>query len=222
MLGSKVVERPASPVPRPIRVIVVADYAAVRAGLRSMLEGEGLEVVAESPAAGIEEGEPLPATDVVVVDASDGADGLPSRVARALSGAAVVMLAANPREAVTSLSGDTAAILLRDVTAAELGAAVRAVAEGLVVLHPAVAAALALGPQGERPAGEEPGESLTGRELEVLRLVADGLPNKSIALALGISEHTVKFHVGSILGKLGAGGRTEAVTTAIRRGLVPL
>jgi len=221
MLRSKVVERPASSIPRELRVIVVADYAAVRAGLRSMLEGEGLEVVAESKAAGIEEGEPLPAAEVVVVDAIDSADGLPSRVARAVGGAALVMLAANAQEALTGASRDAAAILLRDVTAGELAATVRAVAEGLVVLHPAVAA-LAFAPRGERPAGEEPVEPLTAREVEVLRLVADGLPNKSIALALGISEHTVKFHVGSILAKLGAASRTEAVTTAIRRGLVPL
>ncbi|MBI5948833.1 MAG: response regulator transcription factor [Chloroflexi bacterium] len=214
-------ERPASPGARPIRVIVVAGYAAVRAGLRSMLEGEGLEVVSEAAVAAIEEGEPLPAADVVVVDAGDGREGLPSRVARAFEGSAVLVLCADPGEGAASLSGATAGVLLRDVTAGELAAAVRAVAEGLVVLHPAVAAALAREPREGRPL-DEAAESLTVRELEVLRLVADGLPNKAIALALGISEHTVKFHVGSILGKLGAGGRTEAVTAAIRRGLVPL
>jgi DNA-binding NarL/FixJ family response regulator len=58
--------------------------------------------------------------------------------------------------------------------------------------------------------------------MEVLRLLADGLPNKGIAFALGISDHTAKFHVGQILSKLDAGSRTEAVTIAIRRGLLPL
>ena len=62
----------------------------------------------------------------------------------------------------------------------------------------------------------------TPRELEVLRLLAEGLPNKTIASRLGISEHTVKFHINSIMGKLGAQSRTEAVTRAARLGLVPL
>ncbi len=66
------------------------------------------------------------------------------------------------------------------------------------------------------------GEALTPREVEVLRLLAQGLPSKAIASQLRISEHTVKFHVGSIMGKLGAASRTEAVTLAIRRGLIAL
>ena len=65
-------------------------------------------------------------------------------------------------------------------------------------------------------------ESLTARELEVLRLLAEGLPNKMIARRLGISDQTVKFHVGSIGGKLGARNRTDAVRLAIRRGLVEI
>ena len=63
-------------------------------------------------------------------------------------------------------------------------------------------------------------ERLTARELAVLRLVAEGLPNKTIALRLGISEHTVKFHVNAILGKLGVASRTEAVVRATRLGLI--
>lgn len=63
---------------------------------------------------------------------------------------------------------------------------------------------------------------LTPREREVLALMAAGLPNKTIALRLGISEHTAKFHVGTVLAKLGAASRTEAVMTAARRGLLPL
>ncbi len=63
---------------------------------------------------------------------------------------------------------------------------------------------------------------LSDREIEVLTHVAAGLPNKGIARELGISEHTVKFHVGTILGKLGAASRTEAVTVAVRGGILPL
>jgi len=65
-------------------------------------------------------------------------------------------------------------------------------------------------------------EQLTSRELEVLQLIADGLPNKSIAIRLGISDQTVKFHVSSIYGKLGAANRTDAVRLAVRRGLLAL
>jgi DNA-binding NarL/FixJ family response regulator len=70
--------------------------------------------------------------------------------------------------------------------------------------------------------GESLVEPLTLRELQVLELLADGLPNKSIALRLGISDETVKFHLGSVFGKLGASNRTDAVRLALRRGLVPL
>jgi DNA-binding NarL/FixJ family response regulator len=65
-------------------------------------------------------------------------------------------------------------------------------------------------------------ESLTARETQVLELVADGLPNKLIASALGVSDETVKFHLGSIFGKLGASNRTDAVRRALRRHLIPL
>ena len=71
----------------------------------------------------------------------------------------------------------------------------------------------------ETPVG---GESLTARELDVLRLLAEGLPNKSIAARLGISDQTVKFHVASIGGKLGARNRTDAVRLAIRRGVIEI
>ena len=67
-----------------------------------------------------------------------------------------------------------------------------------------------------------PVEPLTGRETQVLELMAEGLPNKAIAVELGISDQTVKFHVSSIAGKLGAANRTDAVRRAVRRGLIAL
>jgi DNA-binding NarL/FixJ family response regulator len=70
--------------------------------------------------------------------------------------------------------------------------------------------------------GEPLAESLTAREIEVLELIAEGLPNKAIAARLGISDQTVKFHASSIQGKLGAANRTDAVRRAVRRGLVTL
>jgi DNA-binding NarL/FixJ family response regulator len=77
---------------------------------------------------------------------------------------------------------------------------------------------------GDQPleAETELSEEITSRETDVLRMLAGGLVNKDIAARLGISEHTVKFHISSILDKLGASTRTEAVTLGIRRGLIPI
>lgn len=100
-------------------------------------------------------------------------------------------------------------------------AALGAAAHGLIVLTQSQADALFMHPtvpQSPAPLVEE----LTPRELQVLRDLALGLANKEIAERLHISEHTVKFHVASILGKLDSGSRTEAVTRGIRRGLIPI
>ncbi len=83
------------------------------------------------------------------------------------------------------------------------------------MLHPGTTAALL-----QQLRGDGPAPNLTPRESEVLRQVAAGQTNKSIALKLGISEHTVKFHLGSAMAKLGAASRAEAVAVAIRRGLI--
>ena len=96
----------------------------------------------------------------------------------------------------------------------------RAVVAGLTVVDPTVAGLLGLQPRTRPAEAADLGDPLSPRELQVLALVADGLPNKAIARELGISEHTAKFHVGSVLGKLGAGSRTEAVTLATRRGIL--
>jgi DNA-binding NarL/FixJ family response regulator len=115
--------------------------------------------------------------------------------------------------------------LLKQAPAEEIAAAVQAVAHGLLVMDPAVARATRAAAPASRLRAvptEELAEPLTERELEVLHLLALGLPNKAIALRLGISEHTVKFHVGAILAKMGAAGRTEAVMVAARRGILPL
>ena len=108
------------------------------------------------------------------------------------------------------------------MTGPELAAAVSAVGNGLSVMDPQVRARLG-GSRTPHGAGLEPlEERLTERELDVLAQLALGLPNKAIAFRLGISEHTVKYHVGEILGKLGAASRTEAVMQAARRGLLAL
>ncbi len=111
------------------------------------------------------------------------------------------------------------ALLPRDASAAGILAAVEAAAAGMAVVAPAdLEGLIRAGPQA--PAAPE--TALTPREMEVLRLMAEGAANKNIAWKLSISEHTVKFHVASIFAKLNAGTRTEAVTQGVRRGLILL
>lgn len=111
--------------------------------------------------------------------------------------------------------------LFTDASADEIVAAARAVAAGLTVLAPGLMVA---GPRARRLPRQDEDDRvrLTSRELEVMALMAAGLPNKGIARALGISEHTAKYHVGAILSKLDAQSRAEAVVLAARRGLVAL
>jgi len=123
-----------------------------------------------------------------------------------------------------ALSAGVNAIIAGDSDNADLRLALEAAHAGLVLLHPSSARPLIL-PLDEGAALEREdfsAEHLTAREREVLRLMSTGLGNKDIAVRLGISEHTVKFHASSILGKLGASSRTEAVSQGIRRGFIPL
>jgi DNA-binding NarL/FixJ family response regulator len=101
-------------------------------------------------------------------------------------------------------------------------AAIEAAAAGLVALQPADLNALLPAPRADRALSGDAGEALTPRELEVFAMIAEGSGNKAIAWKLGISEHTVKFHVTSIMSKLNATSRTEAVAIGIRRGLIML
>jgi DNA-binding NarL/FixJ family response regulator len=113
-------------------------------------------------------------------------------------------------------------VLPSEATADEIVAAVEATAAGLIVLHPdAVNGLLSIAPSTPRMPGAAQ-QALTPREIEVLGMLAEGLGNKTIARRLGISEHTVKFHVGSIFSKLNASSRTEAVTLGARQGLIML
>jgi DNA-binding NarL/FixJ family response regulator len=139
---------------------------------------------------------------------------------RALSGQGLPALALSPDEssAIEALSAGARGAAYRDVGADALAAALRATVLGMVVVDEKLASAV-LRP---RIAAAAPQEPLTPRELEVLQLLAQGLSNKQIADRLGVSEHTAKFHVNAIIGKLGAQTRTEAVVQAVRLGLVLL
>lgn len=124
------------------------------------------------------------------------------------------------------IQGGARGVLLQDTDAEHLHVALTALSHGLVVLTPEFAtaqAANAITPALMPDLGDAlPPETLTPRESEVLHLIAEGLPNKIIAMQLSISEHTVKFHVNAILTKLGAQSRTEAVVRATRAGLISL
>ena len=209
-----------------IGVVVVAAYPAVRAGLRALVAGEpDIAVLATCAGAADEDAPDAPLSpDVLVVDVEADRPDVPARLATRYPEAAQVLLLDGP-EAYQPPEGERArpwAALLKDAGEGEILAALRAVTQGLVVLDPAIAR-LATIPAATfnrpTPTLDEP---LTERETEVLQLLALGLPNKTIAARLAISEHTAKFHVGSILAKLGAASRTEAVTLAARRGLLVL
>lgn len=119
-----------------------------------------------------------------------------------------------------ALGASVNAILARDAGAEDLLLAIQAAEAGLVLLHPTSVRGLTA--ESFVSTADAITEELTGRECQVLRLVSAGFGNKEIADRLAISEHTVKFHISSILGKLNATSRTEAVSLGIKRGLIPI
>ncbi len=127
----------------------------------------------------------------------------------------MLALAATEHQAAQAQAAGAQAFLSRDVSPEALAAALIALSHGLRVTDPALSG----GPESITSGSAS---LLTPRENEVLRLLAEGLPNKGVASRLEVSEHTVKFHVNSIMGKLNAQSRTEAVALATRLGLLPL
>jgi NarL family two-component system response regulator YdfI len=167
------------------------------------------------------------APDGVLIGLSGEAFGpvLESVLASGLASDVNIVILADGMTAAASVEALRAGIraaLPADISREQLVAAVQAVANGLMVLHPSFANAGLPAGSTPSPALDELAESLTHREAEVLQMLAAGLSNKEIGARLNISEHTVKFHVAAILGKLGAGSRTEAVSIGIRRGLILL
>jgi DNA-binding NarL/FixJ family response regulator len=188
----------------------------VRAGLESLLRGTGaVEVIGSVANWGEYSGED---PDVVLADWENGED-FSVEIADGVPEAAWVVMADEPglSGVAEALRSGIRAVLSRHSNASQILAAIEAAAAGLVVLQPGDLDGLLVNPQPARLR-----EPLTPREVEVLGMLAEGQSNKSIAHRLGISEHTVKFHVTSIMGKLNAGSRTEAVTQGIRQGLIML
>jgi DNA-binding NarL/FixJ family response regulator len=205
-----------------IRVLIKASSPVVKAGLMSLLGSyPDLQVVAElSDEIGSSDGlltDSQP--DVVLAEIDDG-ESMTEALDNSASGVPLILLVRDP----TALSIDAfqhgiRAVLPSNLTGAQLAAAIEAVAAGLGVFDPD---ALNQFPplHTANEASERLPEVLTPREVEVLRAIAEGLANKEIAARFGISENTIKFHVASVMGKLGAGSRTEAVMLGIRRGIV--
>lgn len=212
-----------------VRVLVAAASPVVRAGLEAVVASSpALAVVGSAPGtAALTRHVDATHPDVVLLELERHGDD-PSPALHGLTGASappVVVLADDPRGAwaADALRNGVRAVLPREASAAEIVAAVEAAAAGLVVLHPeAVDSLLPLLPAPARTAPVPGQQPLTPREIEVLRMMAEGLGNKTIARRLGISEHTVKFHIGSIFTKLDASSRTEAVTLGARQGLIML
>ena len=220
--------------PPPITILVVGDDPLARSGLAALLAGDpALAVVGHaSPADFSDGGDPA--------DVDDGGPSIPARVAlwdlglapraaldrlpAAESGPPVLALLADEELAAEAYAAGVRGLLFRDAGPRRLAAALRAVAEGLVVLDGGLADLLAPSAEDDESSrlGDEPAEPLTPREVEVLQLLAQGLSNKQIAARLAISDHTAKFHVNSILQKMGAQKRVEAVVRAARLGIIDL
>jgi DNA-binding NarL/FixJ family response regulator len=224
-----------NPRPRtgPSRLVVgiVAAYPSLRAGLASLLQTdialtpsaiapESLGSFNRSPSA-----RAIAEADVVIIEPTDlDRDALANLVTIAQAESVALVWLGRPNgDLARSVIGHAGGILSPHAEGETLVAAIRAAAAGLSVQDPAQY--VDAGPEGSGSSQANlPGVDgfLSPREREVLGLVAAGLPNKAIAHELGISDHTVKFHVSSLLTKLGAASRTEAVTVATRMGVLSL
>jgi DNA-binding NarL/FixJ family response regulator len=207
-----------------LRVLIVSANPLARGGLAAMLKGiEGIKAVGSAGTAEAASlaGQLLP--DVVLLDVGDGEleelDAI-ARLAAAQPGLPIVALASEQGALPQALAFGASALLPVAVDPETLTAALVASARGLVSIPRQEIATLLPHEERIEPAVNAPTESLTPRELEVLQLMARGLTNRQIARRLEISEHTVKFHAGAVLGKLNARSRAEAVARAIGLGWI--
>lgn len=199
------------------RVTIVSPNHAVRVRLHQMLVGQPtIQVTGE--AVRLSDVDPEETEVAVLASVS-------SVQANAIGEIGILFLTDDVELARTLLTARVRAwgVLSPEVGTEELAAGIAAVGEGLWVGSPALVEGLMRLPKGGEGTGEDAlSEPLTAREKEVLQHMAEGLANKQIALALGISEHTVKFHLSGLYAKLGAASRTEAVKRGIELGLISL
>jgi DNA-binding NarL/FixJ family response regulator len=208
-----------------IRVLLVDDHGVVRRGLRGYLELlDDIEVVgeAENGLIGVEMSAQL-VPDVVLMDiVMPQLDGIGAieRIKAAQPGVQIVALTSFIEEdkVLAAIESGASGFILKDADADDVAAAIRAAHNDEVHLDPAAARVLARGMRTRFE--QQPVESLTERELEVLSLVGHGRSNKEIATDLGITERTARTHVSNILGKLDLQSRTQAALYAVERKLV--
>src|SRR5438552_3169262 len=201
----------------PVRILIADDHPIFRQGIVAVIESEpGMTVVAE--AGNGREAVDQHRPDVALIDLKmpelDGVGAI-TAIRQEFPSANVLVLTTFDRDEdiYRSVRAGAKSYLLKDAPAHELLAAIRDVSQGYRRLSPEVA---------DKLAEHVTSPQLTERELDVLRAMAEGKSNREIGAALFISEGTVKTHVNSILGKLGVEDRTQAVTAALRRGLVEL
>jgi len=203
-----------------IRILIADDHLVVRIGLRSMIDTQpDMNVIAEAAngreaVALFRDHQP----DVTLIDlrmpVMGGVEAVGVIHAEFPDARIIVLTTYDGDENIyRALQGGARAYLLKDIPREEFLDDIRAVYQGQYCIPPAVAARLAQ---------RIPGPELSARELEVLKLIVEGMSNKEIASALSITESTVKNHVNSILSKLNVKDRTQAATTALRRGIVTL
>jgi DNA-binding NarL/FixJ family response regulator len=207
-----------------LRVLLAEDHAVVREGTRQILDQDpGLEVVGEAedgPSAVFLASQRDP--DVVLLDLSlPGLNGIEvTRQLRALPRPPRILILTAYDDidyVVAATEAGASGYLLKTAHARDVIAAIHAVAQGEVVLHPLLARALV-----SRATGAAPNGTLTAHEIEILRLAAKGLRNRDIARELSVSGRTVEAHLTNIFSKLGVAGRTEAIIRAASRGWLTL
>jgi DNA-binding NarL/FixJ family response regulator len=228
---------------RVIRILLADDHPIVLEGLRAVLETQPDFEVVGTPQQAANGDEAMRLAwqlqpDILLLDLEmpvmDGVETIrhlrqqsqPGKSLERQSSPRIIVFTAfdNDERIIAALEAGANGYLLKGAPREEIFNAIRVTMQGGSLLQPVIASKLLrhVGRAGGRPRGWPLLESLTERELEVLTLLAQGMPNKEIAARLIISERTAKFHVSSIMGKLGATNRTEAVSLAAQKGLITL
>jgi two-component system, NarL family, response regulator LiaR len=213
--------------PEPITVCLVDDHAVVRQGVRAFLAAQPDIIVIGEAGTGAEAVHlvtacaPMVALVDLVMPEMDGVE-ITRRIKQIRPSTQVIVLTSflSDEHLFPAIRAGALSYLLKDASAEEIAAAIRKAARNEAVLHPRIAARLAQEVRGGRGQPINPFTELSDRELDVLRLIAEGLSNAQIAERLVIGEGTVKTHVTNILGKLHLVDRTQAAIFAWREGVV--